>query len=75
MGLVHHPLAALVFANGVGATRLDDDDARVVAAGARAIGPGATFDLLELLFSQVSNNFFAEVQLVGENYFFHLEGG
>jgi hypothetical protein len=35
----------------------------------------ATFDFLELLIAQVSNYFFAEVQLVGENYLFHGKWG
>jgi hypothetical protein len=42
---------------------------------ARLLGSGgATFDFLELLLAQVGNDFFAEVQLVGELYLFHSFG-
>jgi hypothetical protein len=63
----HRSQPVLVFAVGNASAGLNDDDARVVAAGARAVGANATFDLLQLLFRQVGDDFFAEVQLVGED--------
>jgi hypothetical protein len=50
----------------------------LVEAGGKPAGQfgwkGATFDFLELLLAQVGNDFFAEVQLVGELYLFHSFG-